>query len=111
MDVTVSDQELAMTILSAIPTSSNILLLQSMLCRRREAEYGICKVRLLQEEQRMNERVHATTSVDSVLVSKAHTSRSNRQVPVCTYCDKRGHTEPKCWQKYGRPGKRDFHTI
>lgn len=57
--------------------------------------------RLLQEEQRMSDRGSSSKNIiDSALVERSENGRSGRPVSICPRCKKRGHFEPRCWQKY-----------
>lgn len=58
------------------------------------------KSSLLEEEQRMHDRVLMFLSNDSAVVNSTFKNQSNPSAIDCSYCKQRRHTEPICWTKY-----------
>eukprot|EP00171_Calliarthron_tuberculosum_P023077 IDg23077t1 len=58
--------------------------------------------RLLQEEKRRALRAKSHSSKESALVQQTSDSRKGNK-KLCTHCGRTNHTEPHCWEKYGRP--------
>lgn len=101
MDVTVDDQEIAMTVLCGLPQKyEHLIFAIDAATDDKSLTLDYVKSRLLQEEQRMVDRIDVKPARDAALVNERTSERGGRDVPVCSFCNKRNHTEPRCWKKY-----------
>ena len=95
MEVAVSDEDIAMSVLSGLPQKFEHLIVAIDTVTAGEARLSLefVKSRLLQEEQRLNDRSGSAKGTDTALVTDRKSARK------CTYCKKKNHTEPFCWKK------------
>lgn len=109
MESQVSNQEIAMTMPCGLHAKfEHLIVAIDAVVDDGTLTTDFVENRLLQEEQRMAERGSGATSNDSALVINTVSNRNNRQVSVCFYCHKRGHSEPRYWTKYRheKPGNK-----
>ena len=86
MEVTVDDQGIAMSILCGLPERfEHLIVAIDGVADESNLSLEFVKSRLLQEEQRMDERHKPKLKTDSALVSKKRSTR------ICTWCTKRGY--------------------
>lgn len=101
MDVTIDNQEIAMTILCGLPSQyDQIIVPIDAVSAEKVPEPDVVKRRLLQKEQCMINRDGIKTSRDYALVNTKHGSERKQVAPICSHCDKPHDTEPICWKKY-----------
>ena len=106
MDVLVSDQEIAMTVLSGLPSKyEHLIVAIDTVADDEKLTTEFVKSRLLQEEQRLSDRTPSSSqSVDSALIMHTccgvSTPSNERHVCVCSHCGKKGHPESRCWKKH-----------
>ena len=94
MEVSVNDEDIAMTILCGLPERfEHLIVAIDTVADDSNLTLDFVKSRLLQEEQRINDRGNASTKPDSALMA------GKRRDFKCTYCKKKGHTEPYCFKK------------
>lgn len=109
MDVEISDQEMAMTVLCGLTTKFDHLIVAiDAVADDVTLTMDFVKSRLLQEEERMIQREPGSPSGDSALVNQAMQVRRGRSIPNCNHCHRRGHYEATCWMKHPhlRPGEK-----
>ena len=108
MNVDIDDQEMAMATLNGLPSSCEglIIALDALGNDTKTFNFDLVKSRLLQEEQRANER--ATSIPDhksSALVSESNCRPNNPGKPHkysnhrCENCGNIGHSASRCWGK------------
>ena len=94
MDVDVRDEDIAMSVLCGLPDRfEHLIVAIDTVTDETNLTLEFVKSRLLQEEQRMNDRNGGTKKPDAALVT------NHRNTRKCSYCNKKGHTEPFCWKK------------
>ena len=94
MDVNVEDEDIAMSVLCGLPDRfEHLIVAIDTVTNDTDLTLDFVKSRLLQEEQRMNDRGNGAKKPDAALMT------NNRNDRKCTYCKKKGHTEPFCWKK------------
>lgn len=112
MDAVVTDQELAMTVLCGLPSKyEHLIVAIDAVADDEKLTLEFVKSRLIQEEQRIMERSQSSDrNNDLALIGRTDGRGSTRQIPVCSHCKRRGHVEPKCWQKYPhlKPGQKSL---
>lgn len=99
MDVVVSEEDVAMTLLRGFSSRfEHLIVAIDTLSVEGGLNLDFVKSRLIQEEQRMSDRdVSGTSTTDAALV---HNPRAlNRGRKFCKYCRKTNHTEVYCWKK------------
>lgn len=101
MSVDITDEEVAMTILSGLPSRFEHLIVAIDTTKEDSLSVEYVKSRTLQEEQRLSERQSSATSgAPPALIN----NRNRGSVKFCIFCKMKNHTEPYCWKKY--PEKR-----
>ena len=101
MDLSIDDKEIAMTVLCGLPARyEHLIVAIDAASDDKTLSLDFVKSRLLQEEQRMLERVDVKPSTDAALVSVNRGGRASADVPKCTFCGRKYHTESRCWQKH-----------
>ena len=94
MDVDVKDEDIAMSVLCGLPDRfEHLIVAIDTVTDETNLTLEFVKSRLLQEEQRINDRSGGIKKPDAALVTNHRNSRK------CSYCNKKGHTEPFCWKK------------
>lgn len=94
MEVIVEDEDVAMSILCGLSERfEHLIVAIDTMTGDKALTLEFVKSRLLQEEQRLNDRSVIPDKPDSALISDRRDSRN------CSYCKKKGHTEPYCWKK------------
>jgi len=100
MDVDISDQDMAMTVLCGLPQKFEHLIVAIDAAADDDTlTMDFVKSRLLQEEQRMTDRSDSKPSPSSALVMQQGET-SSQNMNVCTHCGKPNHHESRCWKKY-----------
>lgn len=102
MDVQVTDQELAMTNLTGLPSLfEHLIVAIDALGEDEMLKLDFVNRCILQVEQRMEGRTSfAPRLTDTALVGQPMGYKGGQQVPTWSHFKKRQHTDPKCWQKY-----------
>jgi len=108
MNVTIDDNEMAMALLNGLPDPYDSLIsaLDAVGTEESNLEFDHVKSRVMQEEQRMGMRIAAATSKAESAALISHTKSNDgtcancKTRPTCQHCNKKGHTEDKCWKKY-----------
>jgi len=96
MEVTIDDAEVAMAVLNGLPAKfGNIITALDALGDERSLSLELVKSRLLQEEQR---DVMRSAASDSLLINEEN--GGGKRAVKCTHCNRTGHPEQKCWDKY-----------
>lgn len=106
MQVEIDEKELAMAVLNGLPSQYQPIITALDAIGDDDESFTFSKVRsrLLQEEKRIQIRTKSSTSAtDSALVSQSGNQGRRRSRVVCMHCGRPGHTEPDCWDKYGKP--------
>ena len=107
MGVDIDDKEMAMAVLNGLPSSFQTLITALDAIGDEDPTFTFDKVRslLLQEERRAAILKPGSSSTDTAaLLSKSGKQFGNNR-KKCTHCGRTNHTEPYCWQKYGRPSR------
>ena len=110
MDVDIDDKEMAMAALNGLPSTYEglIVALDALGNDDKTFSFEMVKSRLLQEEQRANEREKIVpSSKPSALVGVSGKSNGGNKITSnkryanyrCTGCGNLGHTEKVCWGK------------
>lgn len=115
MDVSLKDEDVAMTILCGLPERfEHLIVAIDTVASDRPLSLDFVRSRLLQEDQRLVERQNGPAKTDAALVSKPHVHRH------CEYCGKNGHTEvnarrnsatKKASTKKGGPDRRSEQKL
>ena len=101
LDISIDDKDVAMTVLCGLPQKyEHLIVAIDAVATDTTLTLDFVKSRLLQEEQRMQERNEVQSPKDAALVGSQNNSSSGRKVPECDHCGRRGHTEQTCWDKY-----------
>ena len=106
MGVNIDDKEMAMAVLNGLPSSFQTLITALDAIGDEDPTFTFDKVRslLLQEERRAAiQKPRGSSSDTAALVSTSGKPPGNINRKKCTHCGRTNHTEPYCWQKYGRP--------
>ena len=102
MSVEITDEEVAMTILSGLPSRFEHLIVAIDTTKEDSLSVEFVKSRILQEEQRLSERQSSITPrTPSALIN-------NRGGKFCTFCKMKNHTESYCWKKYPEKRPKSF---
>jgi len=105
MDVTIQDEELAMSTLCGLPPAYEhlIVALDALGNDSRTFTFEFVKSRLIQEEQRIHTKDLEHSSSDSSALFGVRTEHERRPNPrnrlKCTHCNRFGHTADRCWGK------------
>lgn len=114
MDVTMTDQEYAMTVLYGLPSKyEHIIVAVEVDADDEKLTLEFVKNRLIQKEQRNMERFKAPDKQpDLALPDRTDNRDFARQISTCSHCKRREHAEPKCGQKFPhlKPGHYSFVT-
>ena len=118
ISASVTDEDMAMTLLCSLPESYDYLIV-ALESRVDELSFDFVSTRLLSEEKRKEEAHNVSINANMVghannkgnenvaLYSNAHGNgnkpKSSKSVLKCPYCNKKGHTEEKCYTKHGYP--------
>ena len=109
MGVEIDDSDVAMTVLCGLPDKYEHLIVAIDAAAQDDMlTLDFVKSRLLQEEQRILDRGGTNHGQDSALVNAPQTPVRNHHIPECDHCGRKGHTEPRCWQKYPHLKPRRF---
>ena len=93
MDVEVEDEDIAMSVLCGLPGKfEHLIVAIDTVADNSKLSLDFVKSRLLQEEQRMDERTPVNKSNSALMTSR----KTNR---YCTYCKRNNHTEQYCFKK------------
>eukprot|EP00171_Calliarthron_tuberculosum_P000627 IDg627t1 len=106
MDVVIDDKEMAMAVLNGLPQRFETIITALDAIGDDDISFTFDKVRgrLLQEEKRFTMRESSSQSTkSSALVHSVPSRSSSSSSKRCTHCGRTNHTEPHCWEKYGRP--------
>ena len=105
MKVTIDDEEMAMALLNGLPERYDSLISAlDALGDEKTFTFEFVKSRLLQEEQRTQQRIEASLqkSEESALLSTQCGSNcpgcNSKNIRKCTKCGKTGHTVDQCWE-------------
>lgn len=110
MEVNVEEEDIAMSILCGLPQGfENLIVSIDTIADESRLTLDFVKSRLLQEEQRMDDRDGSSTKTDSAFLTNGQ--NQNKFGRKCTYCKKKGHTETFCWKKQkDEKANKDAHT-
>jgi len=108
MNVIINENEMAMAFLNGLPDPYDSLIsaLDAVGNEESKLEFDHVKSRVMQEEQRMGMRIAAASSKaeSAALLSQIQkrdgTCANCKTRPTCQHCNKKGHTEDKCWKKH-----------
>lgn len=101
MNVTVTDQEQYMTILCPLTQSSELLIAANdTIVKDSKITLEFVKSPSVQEEKSMNSGIAEFTENYSDLLCTRSSNCGSGSIPICTYCNKRGHLEKEWWIKY-----------
>jgi len=106
MGVDIDDKEMAMAVLNGLPKSFRTLITALDAIGDDDPSFTFDKVRsrLLQEERRSIMLTSSRpASQSSALINQSPRPGRGLNRKHCTHCNKTNHTEPYCWEKYGRP--------
>lgn len=96
MDVVVEEEDIAMAILCGLPDRfEHLIVAIDTTIGDRKLDLEFVKSRLLQEEQRMNDRAKEESGSDTALVG----AQSRKKSMVCYYCGKKGHIQRNCFKR------------
>ena len=107
MGVIIDDKEMAMAVLNGLPSSFQTLITALDAIGDEDPTFTFDKVRslLLQEERRASILKPGSSSSDSAALLSRSGKQPGSNRKKCTHCGRTNHTEPYCWQKYGRPSR------
>lgn len=107
MGVDIDDKEMAMAVLNGLPSSFQTLITALDAIGDEDPTFTFDKVRslLLQEERRAAILKPGSSSTDTAALFSKSGKQSGNNRKKCTHCGRTNHTEPYCWQKYGRPSR------
>lgn len=100
MDVDINDKEMAMTFLNGLPESYDGLIsaLDALGNEDKIFTFDLVKSRVLQEEQRMKMRnSNSIAKSETAALLSCSVCKKNMR---CSFCNKNGHDESKCFEKY-----------
>ena len=106
MNVSIDDKEMAMAVLNGLPARFETIITALDAIGDEDESFTFSKVRsrLLQEEKRVAMRdTSSNASRASALVNNINGQPRGVNTKLCSHCGRKNHTEPYCWQKYGRP--------
>ncbi|MGH7240582.1 MAG: reverse transcriptase domain-containing protein, partial [Candidatus Saccharimonadales bacterium] len=107
----VSDSDLAVTLLSSLPSQYDPLIMAMEARNIEELTSEYVAVRLLAEEKRKQEsaedNLQGTSETAFMGKSNLPARAASQKRPKCTYCKRFGHTEDVCRKKHGHPRDRD----
>lgn len=99
MDIKVEEEDVAMAILCNLPERfNNLIVAIDTTIEDRDLTLEFVKSRLLQEEQRMNDRAKEESEDSTALVGQ-HSRRKSSGPIVCYYCGAKGHIQRNCFKK------------
>ena len=101
MDVIIDEKDIAMTILCGLPERyEHLIVAIDAASNDTTLSLEFVKSRLLQEEQRMQDRGSFKSSSDTALLTSSSLETVPSDTAKCSYCGKKYHTEKTCWKKH-----------
>lgn len=108
MGVSIDDKEMAMAVLNGLPERFQSIITALDAIGDGDESFTLDKVRscLLQEERRSSLRESCSSNSEAAaLMNNSIPLNSKRSGKKCTFCGRKGHTRPECWDEHGKPAR------